>query len=195
MFPIILLPVELRSRQTVPGETIPNGEPAPEFSKHWGVSWRYTENSIFFNSQHAGNAYQQDIFTIHPQTKFVTRLTRDGGNSVHFAAPAISPDGRKIASLRRPDREPIRFDLVLMNADGSRPSRLLATKTGTNMPPRWFPDGNSLVVSAGTGPFRHVYRIFADGGTPRQLTRGEWQDIEPDAATNPLIHRRTAQRR
>jgi Tol biopolymer transport system component len=82
-------------------------------------------------------------------------------------APAWSPDGTKIAFVRR-------GDIFVMDADGSNPTNLTNSQSMDNQGPAWSPDGTRIAFSRSeAGGNREVNRIFvmdADGSNPTSLT-------------------------
>ncbi|MBM3317677.1 MAG: S9 family peptidase [Candidatus Eisenbacteria bacterium] len=107
----------------------------------------------------------------------VTQLTRGESDD---AGAAWSPDGRSVAftSNRRPDAEldVDNSDLFVVSADG-RDLRRLTRRYGPVAAPAWSLDGRHLYYIGhygGRGEWlrhpRHVYRISARGGAPRDLT-------------------------
>src|SRR5437660_277310 len=66
---------------------------------------------IAFNTNRDGN---EEIYVMNPDGTGQTRLTNDAASDV---GPAWSPDGLKIAFNRG-------FDIFVMDADGSSPTRL-----------------------------------------------------------------------
>ena len=96
------------------------------------------------------------------------------------AAPAWSPDGKRIAfemwkiSDRRPDRC---IGLYVVSADGGEP-KLLAK--GEAMAPSWSPDGRYLAYTlAREDGRRDIWRIEADGKGAVSLTNGEGDNFQP----------------
>jgi Tol biopolymer transport system component len=56
-------------------------------------------------------------------------------------APAWSPDGTKIAFVRR-------GDIFVMDADGSNPTNLTYSQSMDNQGPAWSPDGTRIAFSS-----------------------------------------------
>ena len=101
------------------------------------------------------------------------RLTYAGW---YNANPAWSPDSRQIAFAGY-DRDIDRFDIFLMNADGSNLERM-TLNNGDNESPSWSPNGMLLVFfSTRTLPRQHkgaaqLYVMNRDGSMQRKLFTG-----------------------
>ena len=106
------------------------------------------------------------IFTIDLSSGAVRQLT-SGGNH-HDAAPRWSPDGTRIAfkSTRAGNG---RWDVYVMNADGSKVTRL--TNTANNHDPVWMPDGQSVVISSDRDSREDLYRVWIADRRVERLTR------------------------
>ncbi|MEM7345362.1 MAG: LysM peptidoglycan-binding domain-containing protein, partial [Chloroflexota bacterium] len=82
-------------------------------------------------------------------------------------APAVSPDGSKIAFMSS-ERGARNWEIWLMNPDGSDPRRL--TENGSNEGlPTWSPDGQSIAYVSDQGGFWAVWAMNADGTNQRKL--------------------------
>jgi TolB protein len=93
------------------------------------------------------------------------------------AAPAVSPDGRRVAMILSKGGSP---DVYVANADGSNLKRLTNTKEDESSP-CWSPDGRKLCFTSRAGGLAQLYTIPADGGTMTRLTTtGASRATEPD---------------
>ena len=82
-------------------------------------------------------------------------------------APAVSPDGSKIAVMSSA-RGATNWEIWVMNADGSNPQRL--TNNGSNEGlPTWSPDGKSIAYVSDQGGSWSVWVMNADGSNQRKL--------------------------
>jgi dipeptidyl aminopeptidase/acylaminoacyl peptidase len=88
-------------------------------------------------------------------------------------APALSPDGRRVAfQVRRYDleRDVSWCEVWLMGADGSD-ARQMTRGEHQDTAPQFTPDGGSLLFSSNRAGATQLYVIPIDGGEPRQLTK------------------------
>ncbi len=88
-------------------------------------------------------------------------------SEVSDTAPAVSPDGSKIAFMSSA-RGATNWEIWVMNADGSNPQRL--TENGSNEGlPAWSPDGNSIAYVSDQGGSWAVWAMNTDGSNQRKL--------------------------
>jgi TolB protein len=87
-----------------------------------------------------------------------------------------SPDGTRIAYCHQTNTAN-RFDIYVMNADGSGQRRLTATP-GDDNPGAWSPDGTRLAFSSQRDGNYDVFVMNIDGSNVHQLT----SDPCPEAA-------------
>ena len=88
-----------------------------------------------------------------------------GGDGGVVAAPAISPDGRRICfSYRKQGRA----ELYVINANGTGLTTL-AKGIEVQSAASWSPDGTWVAVAANQGDGTHVFKIPLDGGAPIRL--------------------------
>jgi Tol biopolymer transport system component len=110
----------------------------------------------------------------------ICAMTADGSNQVRLTnistgalSPTWSPDGHKIAFLSYIDG---RYDVFLMNADGSQLRELI--HDGSDMD--WSPDGQRIVFHSRRDGRFEIYVIDIDTGNLTKLTD------EPTDAFSPL---------
>jgi dipeptidyl aminopeptidase/acylaminoacyl peptidase len=93
--------------------------------------------------------------------------------SLHrVSEPQISPDGKWIAySVATPDMEANRSvrDIWVVAAAGGDEARQL-TRGGSDMRPRWSPDGKKLAFISGRAGTPQIYWIALEGGEATRLT-------------------------
>ena len=83
-----------------------------------------------------------------------------------YAAPAWSPDGRKITFAGERDGN---SEIYLMNADGSG-QRSLTSDLAYDGDPAWSPDGRKITFVSNRDGRYEVYVMNADGSGQRSLT-------------------------
>lgn len=93
------------------------------------------------------------------------RLTTSGASNVE---PRWSPDGTQIAYTASTAAD--RYEIYLMNADGSAPRRLLQRDFGYNWAASWSPDGQQILFSSNWEGLANLYTVGLDGNAPRRLT-------------------------
>jgi TolB protein len=122
--------------------------------------------ALAFASDRAG---LYDLYSLSAPGGSLKRLTRT--RTAHELAPAWSPDGRRIAYVRRSfadENHPGPFEIWVMRADGSH-----ARVIGRGTDPTWSPDGRRLAF---TGPYTprasrpDIWVMNADGRNKRRLT-------------------------
>ena len=87
--------------------------------------------------------------------------------------PRISPDGRRIAYLRKSFdimTDSTRSNLWVVDADG-RNHRPLVTSHDSIASPRWSPDGERILYSASTEKMTQLFVRWLDTGQTTQLTQ------------------------
>lgn len=118
--------------------------------------------------------------------------TDDGdglAGGLFFPDPAWSPDGRRLTYTER-SREFFSGKLKLLNFDLSTGhSDSAPVELYTARPDRggawaidkvvWSPDGKTLAFTLQDSGWDKVYLLPLFGGHPRQLTQGEWEDLNP----------------
>ena len=97
------------------------------------------------------------------------RLTNPPAKSPGDSAPAVSPDGRKVAFTRAADEES--GDVYVCDLSGSNLQRM----TFDGHPVRgiaWTPDGRELVYTANRAMGWRLWRVPVYGGSPREVLLG-----------------------
>ncbi|MFT5434580.1 MAG: dipeptidyl aminopeptidase/acylaminoacyl peptidase [Myxococcota bacterium] len=146
-----------------------------------GVVWSQDSRRLFFS----GDEFQDDelnreqtsdIWTTAATGGVVRRLTSNPGGE---RAPAISPEGDRMAYLSTPARG-AQTDLLVVTLapDGQprgEPINLTSDWDYQPRAPSWAPDGNSVTFSAGIGGNAHLFSALAAGDTVAQITGGDRQ--------------------
>jgi TolB protein len=120
------------------------------------------------------------IFTVRPDGTGRQQLTNVPDDK-SAASPAWSPDGRRIAFQSNVNG---RFQLWVMNADGSAPTQLRSDPSFAHYQPSWSPDGSKLVFSRcfadlGFDAYCDVATVNANGSGLRTLLGGNWIHSRP----------------
>ena len=92
------------------------------------------------------------------------RLTFEGR---YNDSAAWSPRGDRIAYVSRRQG---RFQIFLIEPDGSNLQLLTTEADGNNEDPSWAPDGRHLVVSSDRSGRSQLWILDVDGGSARPLT-------------------------
>jgi Tol biopolymer transport system component len=130
------------------------------------------DGKIAFRSFRNGGT---QIFLMNPDGSSVTQLTTGTGDS-----PALSPDGTKIAFVRRdPSND---FNVWVMDVDGSNEVQL-TTSTQDESYPVWSPDGTQIAyvrVREGSN-ITDIWVMNANGSNQHDLTNDpKASQFDPD---------------
>ncbi len=91
-----------------------------------------------------------------------------------------SPDGTRLVYATDQNGN---LDIVVANADGSNPTRLVSTVYEEHSP-SWTPDGTAIVFESDFGGTPQIWIMNADGSDQRQLTHDEWSSHQPAVSPN-----------
>jgi Tol biopolymer transport system component len=125
-----------------------------------GVSPRLASGSIIYRAPKAGS---EGVWKLTPNGT-ATELW-NGVNGRAVAAPAVAPDGRRLAFLAQQQGM---AHLYVANTDGTD-TRRLAEGLDVRGSPTWSPDGRWLAVAADHQGEPQLFKIPVDGGAPVRL--------------------------
>ena len=98
-------------------------------------------------------------------------------STLHDESPQYSPDGKRIAFAS--DRSGS-GEIWVTDSDGLHPVQITAFGKGDSGTPRWSPDSSRIVFdSSAEGKLYQIYTIDADGGKPKRLTEGAFENAIP----------------
>lgn len=120
-----------------------------------------TDNTLAFASERSGGSQ------IYVQPLAGGEAKRVSFSGSFNSDPVWSPDGTRIAFVGRDPR----FDLFVVNADGSGMTRLTQDQ-GDNEDPSWSPDGRYLIFSSTRTGKSDLWITTADGRHQVQITQG-----------------------
>jgi Tol biopolymer transport system component len=121
------------------------------------------KNQIVFLS---GRNSAADLYVTNPDGTGQERITNNAQVEYY---PSISPDGTKIAYTDQSNG-----NIYVIDADGSDRTQL--TSSGSDVLPRWSPDGSQIVFTSGRDGDDEVYIMNADGSDQTNLTNSPSSD-------------------
>lgn len=128
-----------------------------------GVVWHPDRDRILITRKVDGG--KADLFLASVEGDVLQRLTNDDASA---GAAVFSPDGQRIAFHSEGGEQSV---IVVMDTGGT--NRRVVVEEGQNWYPRWSPDGEWLVYTAGTEDADlDVFAIRADGSGDTFLLAG-----------------------
>ena len=172
------------------------GEAAPRTDLAFDVrapAWSADGERIYFTGDAAQNddtaaGPASDVYVIGRDAGEPRRVTDDAGSET---APAVSPDGRRLAFLHSRGRgEPTDIRVVDVAADGTLrgiPRNLTRDWDMRPGPPAWTPRGDAVRFLAGVRGNRHLFEVTETGDLIRQVTSGDRQVGPVSASRDGLV--------
>lgn len=133
---------------------------------------------IAFSSDRDG---QFDIWVMRTDgSDPVPLFGRDGSDR----SPAVSPDGSLVAfaSERSPDAD--RYDVWVIEADGTNATNLTPGQGRSNNDPVFSPDGTRIAFQANRDGDHEIYVMETDGSSQGPLTAHDSTDVDPAWSPN-----------
>jgi Tol biopolymer transport system component len=127
---------------------------------------------IAFVSNSGGN---DDIWTVDPDGRRLTDLTKAQKAKGSDSDPEWSPDGKRIAFVSDRDGN---ADIWVMNVDGTG-ARNLTHSPGDDLNPRWSPDCKRIAFTSFRDGDAEIYTMTADGAEQTNLTKADGDDLQP----------------
>jgi TolB protein len=137
---------------------------------------------VFVQERNLGSSSEQAIHRMRPngidvrRIYYVPELNKE---------PTWSPDGTKIAFVHAGTLTHVKFDVWLMDADGSDAINLTQDSTIDSQWPAWFPSGRKIVYSSDRDAPEQSYNLYtlsfdAAGkvsGPPTRITSGDSESV------------------
>lgn len=135
-------------------------------------------NPIVFDLDLTPYQGPRDLIIMNPDGSNQTNLTNGLGLNM---TPALSPDCKKIAFSST--REGLRWDLCVINVDGTGYRDLTSWHGPTEYQPSWSPSGDQIVYTHSEESSDFIWAMNADGTNIRVLTSTRW-DSNPSWSPN-----------
>lgn len=110
---------------------------------------------LFADDSVGGRIGNFEIFKLSTPNSSISRLT---DRKLYDFAPAVSPDGRKIAFVSNADGN---FEIYVMNSDGSGLLRV-TRDPADDLNPSWMPDSRTIVFSSNRSASYQLYELTLD---------------------------------
>ncbi len=150
-------------------------------------AFHYAAGKLVWNEQSPDPRWEHrnwsEIMIYDLQTGERKRITNKG----RFFAPALSPDGEKIATV---ETTPLsKYSLVVLDAETAEViSRFSYSNNDFIMEPAWHPDGNSIAVIALNSLGKRIDIIDTETQTPRSVLPASHTEISsPQFAGENII--------
>jgi Tol biopolymer transport system component len=141
------------------------------------VAWSRDGKTLLVSAP-SGDKQIPAISTVPAAGGPLRAITRPPEDSRGDTSPAVSPDGKSVAFVRKADGE--RSDIYLCGMQGG-PARQLTFDGATIRGIAWTPSGTDLMYSANRNNGFRLWRVPAYGGSPRDLL------VSGNHATYPTV--------
>jgi Tol biopolymer transport system component len=129
-------------------------------------SWSPDGRTIWYAKHTRDNPFWSsytDIFSVDVASGDEHRVTE----GLRANAPAVSPDGQRIAYVAGSDGT---LNLFTMRTDGSDVRQLTSYANGEQVyNPAWYPDGSAIAFDYSIRDGRDILRVPAEGGVPGKV--------------------------
>lgn len=158
------------------------GDGDPRQAGDRNPQWSPNGKWILFESGRRGHSDLLVVSEDGRSQNFLTQGSADAGNATW------SPDGKRIAYTERtPEYFSGRLDVVNFNNENGEAGDPVVLYTAPQdrgggwslRRAEWSPDGKTLALSLQESGWDNIWLIPAAGGKPKQLTRGNWEDMDP----------------
>jgi Tol biopolymer transport system component/ABC-type branched-subunit amino acid transport system substrate-binding protein len=141
-----------------------------------GGVWSPDGKKILFMSNRDGNS---EIYDMNADGSNPTNLTRNPANDGNGMPEGLnwSPDGKKILFISDRDSQNGKFDVFVMNADGSDPKNLTNTPDLDEIFPGWTGDGKHIAFTVDTKD--GLWMMNSDGSNVTQFTNRNVEETFP----------------
>jgi len=137
-------------------------------------SWSKDGKRILFSKAGADNKVS-DLYSAKIDGTNLVQLTKDVKRN---STPAFSPDGKKIVFIS--NRESDKYQLYVMNSDGTSVKRLTTDSNVAYFNPMWSPNSKRLVYYVEKGDQKdQIWTMSADGSDEQLLTANIAHNIYP----------------
>jgi dipeptidyl aminopeptidase/acylaminoacyl peptidase len=177
----------------VPAE---GGEPVQRTNEAFNVispAWSQDSERLYFSGDELeqdeyNRDLTSDIYVVGRENGDPQKLTTNSGAE---SAPALSPDGTRLAFLQtRGQGGETDLRIVDLTVDGTFrgiPRNLTGNWDFTPGPPTWAVTGEAVRFLAGVGGDRHLFEIDESGDLIRQITTGERQIDSVSTSHDDLV--------
>lgn len=145
-----------------------SGDETNEYYTSWA------KDRIAFSSEVPGSKHS-DIFTVSPDGADIRQITKSPG---YNGTPSISRDGKRIVFAST--RDGAKYQLYVMNANGSNITRLTNAPTIAYFNPQFSPEGKRVVYYSEKGDGKdQIWVMRSDGSNKTLLTANIGHNIFP----------------